>query len=106
MNPFSANYTPNQAHGEYQARTTLLNAQRQADKAAGLTASDDQLATYTLAERLPDWGRLLDIEKPQVWSTASLLTACDVLRNPALVGSSVAIARQLESFTAELATRA
>lgn len=67
-------------------------------------APEAVLNKYSLADCTPDWLRLLDIEKPQVWSTASLTTACHHLRTT--LAPSGRQAQQLERFEAVLAARA
>lgn len=101
MNPFSANYTPNQANAEYQAS---LKAQQQGDGEA-FRSESARFESYDLKARVPDWKRLLDIEKPQAWSTRSLLEAVAVLQNPKLVPTGPRQTEQLASFHAALQTR-
>lgn len=100
----STSYAPGTAVHEYQE---ALAAQRTADAAAALSVPQGQLGGYVLADRLPDWHRLLDIARPWVWSTDSLRTACARLRDPdSLPGASPArIAEQLLRFETALDAR-
>ena len=98
------NYTPSQAVTEYQQ---ALIAQRHADHKADMAAPMGTVATYSLSGRLPNWELLLSIEKPHVWSKASLTAAVQVLAQPDLLPGAPAakVSAQLAAFEAELLTR-
>jgi hypothetical protein len=105
MNVFSAlNYPSNTAVTEYQA---ALQAQKAHDTAVGLTTPEGQVATYDLHDRVPDWSKLLHIEKPHLYSAESLRTALTMLANPEALpnASPQRVAEQFDAFTAALAAK-
>lgn len=106
MHPAFTPYAPGTAVLEYQAR---LSAQKTNDADVSRATPVGELAGYDLTARLPNWAYLLDMEKPQVWSTADLTLACARLQDPACLPdntSSTRILDQLAAFEAELAARA
>lgn len=105
-NPFSAlNYPSNTAVTEYQA---ALQAQKANDIDVGRVTPEGQVATYDLQDRVPDWSKLLHIQKPHLYSTASLRTALTMLANPEALpnASPQRVAEQFDAFTEALAAKA
>lgn len=102
MDSLYANYSPGTANIEYQER---LRNQRMADEATAERTPLGCLAAYKLTERTPVWKLLLDVEKPHLYSTKSIIEAIDKLDDPEFVTPCARAAHQRERFVAVLATR-
>lgn len=109
MNPFSANYQPNQAVNEYQ---TALKAQKTVD-AATLDVNGTR-EDYVLSERVADWNQLRNLGAGNagldVYSTGHLKSALAALSFPDLFAPSNSTyhftrAEQFERIEACLADR-
>lgn len=109
MNLSYASYSPNQAVSEYQAR---LAAQRVADEVSQSAAGPGMMASYVLADRVPDWNHLrhLGTKGLHMYSAGHLKAGLLALADPDLFAVNTTTypftrTQQLERFAAELATR-
>ena len=113
MNPYSINYIPNQAVAEYQARLANQRLSDIAERPAEIAAvQQQQVLTYALSARVPDWNKLLNMGAGYaglaMYASALLREALTYLTDPAWFGAGdyhFTRTQQLERVAAELATR-